>query len=155
MAAFGGVPIGMGDGICGVITVRDLLGLKTEIIGVVAEKAPAIALSFEAGHPVSTASARTFADGLACRVPHPDALSIIQTGAARIVSLSEDEIAEAIRVYYTDTHNLVEGAGAAALAAVLRECGRLAGKRVGVICSGANIDASIFAGVLAGHTPLV
>ena len=148
------VPIGMGSGICGVITVRDLLGLKTEVVGVVAEKAPAVALSFEAGRPVSTASARTFADGLACRVPHPDAFSIIQTGAARIVSLSEDEIAEAIRVYYTDTHNLVEGAGAAALAAVLRERGRLAEKRVGVICSGANIDASIFADVLAGGTPL-
>ena len=91
------VPIGMGSGICGVITVRDLLGLKTEIIGVVAEKAPAVALSFEAGRPVSTASAHTFADGVACRVPHPEALSIIQAGAARIVSLSEYEIAEAIR----------------------------------------------------------
>ena len=116
------VPIGMGSGICGVITVRDLC-LKTEIIGVVAEKAPAIALSFEAGHPVPTASARTFADGLACRVPHPDALAIIQAGAARIISLSEDEIAEAIRIYYTDTHNLVEGAGAAGLAAALRSAG--------------------------------
>jgi threonine dehydratase len=149
------VPIGMGSGICGVITVRDLLGLKTEIIGVVAEKAPAVALSFEAGRPVSTASAHTFADGLACRVPHPEALSIIQAGAARIVSLSEYEIAEAIRVYYTDTHNLVEGAGAAALAAVLQERRRLAKKRVGVICSGANIDASIFVEVLAGRTPQV
>ncbi len=148
------VPIGMGSGICGVITVRDLLGLKTEIIGVVAEKAPAIALSFEAGHPVPTASARTFADGLACRVPHADALSLIQAGAARIISLSEDEIAEAIRIYYTDTHNLVEGAGAAGLAAVLRDRERLAGKRVAVICSGANIDASIFAEVLAGRTPV-
>lgn len=147
------VPIGMGSGICGVITVRDLLGLKTEIIGVVAEKAPAVALSFAAGCLVPTPSARTFADGLACRVPHPDALSIIRAGASRIVSLSEDEIAEAIRIYYTDTHNLVEGAGAAALAAVLQERGRLAGKRVGVICSGANIDASLFADVLAGRTP--
>ena len=149
------VPIGMGSGICGVITVRDLLGLKTKIVGVVAERARAIALSFEAGRPVPTASARTFADGLACRVPHPEALSIIQAAAARIVSLSEDEIAEAIRIYCTDTHNLVEGAGAAALAAALREHGRFVGKRVGVICSGANIDASIFAEVLAGRTPQV
>lgn len=149
------VPIGMGSGICGVITVRDLLGLKTEIVGVVAENAPAIALSFAAGRPMPTASARTFADGLACRVPHPDALSIIRAGASRIVSLSEDEIAEAIRIYYTDTHNLVEGAGAAALAAVLKERGRLSGMQVGVICSGANVDAPMFAEVLAGRTPQV
>lgn len=149
------VPIGMGSGICGVITVRDLLGLKTEIVGVVAENAPAIALSFEAGHPMPTASARTFADGLACRIPHPDALSIICAGADRIVSLSEDEIADAIRIYYTDTHNLVEGAGAAALAAVLKERGRLSGTQVGVVCSGANVDAPMFAEVLAGRTPQV
>ena len=144
-----------GPALCGVITVRDLLGLKTEIVGVVAENAPAIALSFAAGRPMPTASARTFADGLACRVPHPDALSIIRAGASRIVSLSEDEIAEAIRIYYTDTHNLVEGAGAAALAAVLKERGRLSGMQVGVICSGANVDAPMFAEVLAGRTPQV
>lgn len=102
------VPIGMGSGICGMITVRDLLGLKTEIVGVVAGNAPAVALSFEAGRPVSTASAHTFADGMACRVPDPDALSIIGAGAARILRLSEDEIAEAVRIAYTDTHNLAE-----------------------------------------------
>ncbi len=149
------VPIGMGSGICGAITVRDLLELKTEIVGVVAENAPAIALSFAVGRPTPTASARTFADGLACRVPHPEALSIICAGAARIVCLSEDEIAEAIRIYYTDTHNLVEGAGAAALAAVLKERGLLSGMQVGVVCSGANIDLPMFAEVLADRTPQV
>ena len=147
------VPIGMGSGICGMITVRDLLGLKTEIVGVVAENAPAIALSFEAGRPVSTASARTFADGMACRVPDPDALAIIAAGAARVVRLSEDEIAEAVRIYYTDTHNLTEGAGAAALAALLKERERYAGKRVAVVCSGGNIDAPVFAEILAGASP--
>ena len=147
------VPIGMGSGICGTITVRDLLGLRTEIIGVAAENAPAIALSFEAGHAVSTASARTFADGMACRVPDPEAVSIIASGAARILRLSEDEIAESVRIYYTDTHNLAEGAGAAALAGLMRERERYGGKRVAVICSGGNIDAPVFAQILAGHTP--
>lgn len=147
------VPIGMGSGICGMITVRDLLGLDTEIVGVCADAAPAIALSFEAGYPVTTASARTFADGMACRVPHPEALAIIRAGASRILRLSEDEIAEAVRVYYTDTHNLAEGAGAAALAGLMRERGRYAGKRAAAICSGGNIDAPMFAQILAGHTP--
>jgi len=147
------VPIGMGSGICGLITVRDLLGLDTEIVGVVADNAPAFALSFKAGRAVSTNSARTFADGMACRDPQPEPLAIILAGAARIVRLSEDEIAEAIRIYYADTHNLVEGAGAASLAALMRERERYAGKRAAVICSGGNIDAPVLAEILAGRTP--
>jgi threonine dehydratase len=144
------VPIGMGSGIAGLITVRDLLGLDTEIVGVVAEGAPAYALSFEAGRPVSTATAMTFADGMACRDPHGDAVEIIRRGAARILRLADDEIAEAVRCYYTDTHNLAEGAGAAALAGLMRERQRYAGRRAGVILSGGNIDAPVFAGILAG-----
>jgi threonine dehydratase len=147
------VPIGMGSGICGMITVRDLLGLKTEIIGVVAENAPAFALSFAAGQPVPTNSARTFADGVACRDPQADAFAIIKTGAARVVTVSEDEIAEAIRIYYTTTHNLAEGAGAAPLAALLKEKARYAGKRAGLILSGGNIDMPVLAQVLRGETP--
>jgi threonine dehydratase len=147
------VPIGMGSGICGLITVRDLLGLDTEIVGVVADNAPAFALSFAAGHPVSTNSARTFADGMACRDPQPEPFAIILSGAARILSLSEDEIADAIRIYYADTHNLVEGAGAAPLAGLMRERQRYAGKRAAVICTGGNIDAPVFAEILAGRTP--
>jgi threonine dehydratase len=147
------VPIGMGSGICGVITVRDLLGLDAEIVGVVADNAPAFALSFDAGRPVPTQSARTFADGMACRDPQPQPLAIIRAGAARILRLSEAEIAEAIRVYYSDTHNIAEGAGAAPLAGLLRERERYAGKRVSVICTGSNIDAPVFAEVLAGRTP--
>ena len=147
------VPIGMGSGICGLITVRDLLGLDTEIVGVVADNAPAFALSFKAGRAVSTDSARTFADGMACRDPQPEPLAIILAGAARIVRLSEDEIAEAIRIYYADTHNLVEGAGAASLAGLMRERERYAGKRAAVICSGSNIDTPVFAEILAGRTP--
>jgi threonine dehydratase len=123
------VSIGMGSGICGLITVRDLLGLQTEIVGVAAESAPAFALSFEAGHPIPTNTARTFADGMACRDPQPEPLAIIRNGAARILRLSEDEIAEAIRIYYSDTHNLAEGAGAAPLAGLLKEKERYTGKR--------------------------
>jgi threonine dehydratase len=149
------VPIGMGSGICGLITVRDLLGLKTEIVGVVAANAPAFALSFEAGRPIKANSARTFADGMACRDPQPDAFEIIATGAARVVAVSEDDIAQAIRIYYTTTHNLAEGAGAAPLAALLKENNRYAGKRVGLILSGGNIDMAVFAQVLRGETPSV
>jgi len=149
------VPIGMGSGICGTITVRDLLGLRTEIVGVVADSAPAFALSFAAGRPVPTNAAPTFADGLACRDPQPEALEIVRRGAARIVRVAEAEIAEAIRIYHAATHNLAEGAGAAALAALLREKEHCAGKRVGLVLSGGNIDMPVLAQVLRGETPAV
>ncbi len=149
------VPIGMGSGICAVITVRDLLGLKTEVVGVVAENAPAFARSMEAGHPVPTNSARTFADGVATRDPQPEPFEIIRQGAARVVAVSEDEIADAIRLYYTATHNLAEGAGAAPLAALIKERSRFAGKRVGVVLTGGNIDMPVMAKILAGETPAV
>jgi threonine dehydratase len=147
------VPIGMGTGICGVITVRDLLGLKTEIVGVVAENAAAYALSFKASQLIPTNSARTFADGMACRDPNGEAFDIIKQGAARVVTVSEEEIAEAIRTYYATTHNLAEGAGAAPLAALLKEKARYAGKRVGLILSGGNIDMPLFTQILQGQTP--
>ena len=146
-------PIGMGSGICGLITVRDLLGLRTEIIGVVADSAPAVALSFDQGRLVNTNTAATFADGMACRVPVAEPIDIIRRGAARVVRVTEDEIAEAIRAYYTDTHNLAEGAGAAALAALIKDGSNMQGKRVGLILSGGNIDREQFADVLAGTTP--
>ncbi len=149
------VPIGMGSGICGMILTRDLLGLKTEIVGVVADNAPTIALSFSAGRPVATTSARTFADGMACREPNEQALSVILRGAARIVRVSESDIAAAIRFYYQDTHNIAEGAGAAALAALQLESAAMTGKRVGVILSGGNIDMSSLLDVLSGRLPPV
>jgi threonine dehydratase len=147
------VGVGMGSGICALITVRDLLGLKTEIIGVSAVNAPAMALSFEAGKPVTTPTARTFADGIATREPVADAVETIRCGAARFVKVSEDEIAEAVRVYYDDTHQVAEGAGAAPLAALLQERGRMAHKNVGVILSGGNIERARLSEVLAGRTP--
>lgn len=147
------VPIGMGSGICGLVTVRDLLGLDTEIVGVVAEGAPAIALSFEARARVATNHALTFADGVACRDPQADALRIILGGAARVVRVTDAAIAEAIRWYYEDTHNLAEGAGAVPLAAAAEERERNRGRRIGVVLCGGNIDRALFAEILAGRTP--
>ena len=142
------VPIGLGSGISGMIAAREGLGLKTEIVGVVAAAAPSYALSLAAGMPVHTNSAETIADGLAVRVPDAAALEVIRRGAARIVTVSEAEIRRAMRILFTDTHNVAEGAGAAALAAALQERDRLTGKRVAVIQSGGNIDRSLFAEVL-------
>lgn len=138
------VPIGQGSGICGCILARDLLGLKTEIVGVQSTLAPSYALSFAARTVVNTNSADTLADGMATRSPDPEALAIILKGASRIVQVTDDEIAAAVRAYWTDTHNLAEGAGAAPLAAALQEKDKLAGKRVGLILSGGNIDFDLF-----------
>jgi threonine dehydratase len=137
-------PIGQGSGICGCILARDLLGLKTEIVGVQSTEAPSYALSFAAGTVVSTNSSNTRADGVATRVPDPDALAIIRKGASHIAQVTDEEIGAAIRAYWTDTHNLTEGAGAAALAAALQEKTKLRGKRVGLVLSGGNIDFDLF-----------
>ena len=149
------VPIGMGSGICGLITIRDLLGLKTEIVGVVAANAPAFALSHAAGRIVSTETARTFADGMACREPQEEPFEIIQRGAARIITVTENEIAEAVRVLFTDTHNAAEGAGAASFAALFKEKEKCRGRRAGVILSGGNIDMPVLAQILGGRLPAV
>ncbi|NUU37681.1 threonine dehydratase [Pseudomonas sp. C2B4] len=142
------VPIGCGSGICGVIAARDALGLKTRVVGVVSTEAEAAKLSFEAGEIRETASANTFADGLAVRRPIAEAFAVYAEGAQRIVSVSEAQVAEAMRVYYTDTHNLAEGAGAAALAALIQERETMVGKRVGVILSGGNVDRAVYAKVI-------
>jgi len=142
------VPIGCGSGICAVIAARDALGLNTRVVGVVSTEATAAKLSFEAGVIRETASADTFADGLAVRKPIAEAFAVYAQGAARIVSVTDEQIAEAMRVYYTDTHNLAEGAGAAALAALIQEREMMRGKRVGVILSGGNIDRSVYARVI-------
>ena len=141
-------------GICGLILVRDLLGLATRIVGVSAANAPATARSFVAGRVVNTASAMTFADGIATREPDAGAVAMICRGAERIVELEEDEIAAAMRAYFDDAHQVAEGAGAAPLAALLREGAALAGRRAGVILSGGNIERARFLQVLSGVTPL-
>lgn len=116
----------------------------------VSDAAPAYALSVEAGRVVTTATAATFADGMACRVPDPDALAVIAAGAERLVRVTDAEVAAAMRALWTDTHNLAEGAGAAALAALLQERERMRGKRVGVVLCGGNIDLPVALRVLAG-----
>jgi threonine dehydratase len=147
------VPIGLGSGICAVIGMRDALGLSTRVVGVVAQNANAYALSFAAGHVVPTNAARTFADGMAVRVPDATALAIIRAGADRIVEVSEDEIAEAIRLYLSATHTLTEGAAAAPLAALMKERERMKSRRVGLVVTGQNVDTPTMAKVLAGITP--
>ncbi|MCA1499999.1 MULTISPECIES: threonine dehydratase [unclassified Bradyrhizobium] len=138
------VPIGQGSGISACILVRDLLGLKTEIIGVQSTEAPSYALSFAAGKVVTTETSDTLADGVATRFPDAEAVALVCKGASRIVQVTDGEIALAIRAYWTDTHNLAEGAGAAALAAALQEKSKLKGKRVGLVLSGGNIDFDLF-----------
>ena len=145
------VPVGMGSGICGLISARDGLGLKTKIVGIVADRAPAYALSFEAGEPVNTNDADTFADGVACRSPDPQAVEIINAGADRIVRLAEDEFRAAMRAYFYDTHNIAEGAGAGPLAGLLQERDKMAGRKVGVILSGGNADKAQFLDAMAGE----
>jgi threonine dehydratase len=138
------VPIGQGSGISACIMARDLLGLKTEIVGVQSTEAPSYALSFAAGRVVTTETSNTRADGVATRFPDADAVAIIVKGASRIVQVTDDEVGAAIRAYWTDTHNLAEGAGAAPLAAALQDKKKLAGKRVGLILTGGNIDFDLF-----------
>lgn len=147
------VPIGMGSGCSGLITARDLLGLSTEIIGVGVEGAPAQALSFAAGSVVTTPAVQTFVDGVATRSPDPVSAEVIRKGAERVVVVSDDEAADAIRLVWSTTHHLAEPAGALALAAIVKERDINVGKRAAFILCGSNMDTSMAAEVLAGHTP--
>ena len=138
------VPIGLGSGICGTIAARDALGLKTEVVGVVAENAAAYNLSFRAGKPISTNSADTFAAGVACRTPDEGALQVILKGATDVITVSENAMLDAMGHYFQDTHNAAEGAGAAPLAALLKERDKMRGKTVGLILSGGNAERPLF-----------
>jgi threonine dehydratase len=142
-------PIGMGSGICAACAVRNGMKLKTKIIGVAAEGAPAYALSFEAGGSIAAPVTTLIADGMACRVPDDDALEIMQMNVDHMVRVSDEEIRHAMRIYFSDTHNVIEGAGAASLAAALKEKNSLGGKRVALIATGGNVDRHVFAKVLA------
>lgn len=142
------VPIGMGSGICSGCAVRNGMKLKTKMVGVVAEGAPACALSFEAGRTIAAPVTTAIADGMACRVPDDDAMAIMRENVDHMVPVSDEEIREAMRIYFSSTHNLVEGAGAASLAAALKEKDRLRGQRVALILSGGNVDREVFAKVL-------
>ena len=145
------VPIGLGSGICGCIAAREAFGLKTKIIGVVAENAACYALSFNQKKPVSTNSANTIADGLACRIPDSDAVRIINKYVDRVVQVNENEIKGAMGYYFTDTHNIAEGAGAAPLAALIKERNRYQNKNVGVVLTGGNLDLKLYCEVLKNN----
>ena len=142
------VPIGLGSGICGAIAARDALGRRTRIVAVVAAAAPAYARSLALGRPESRDVTTRIADGMACRTPVADALDIIRRGVDRVVEVSDDAIEEAMRAIYDDTHNVAEGAAAASVAALLQERDKMRGREVGVVLTGCNVDADIFARVL-------
>jgi threonine dehydratase len=146
-------PVGMGSGITSLLTVRDLLGLELEIVGVVSEEAPSTALSVAAREAVSTEAAATFADGVACREPDPEAIAIMLAGGARILTVSEEAVAEGMRTLHRTTHNTAEPAGAIALAGLVSERERRAGQRVATVLTGGNVDMPMLAEVLAGATP--
>jgi threonine dehydratase len=141
------VPIGLGSGICGAIAVRDALNLQTRIVGVVSAAAPAYARSLALGRPVSSEVTTRIADGMACRTPNGDALEIIRAGVDHVVEVTDDEVEDAMRALFSDTHNVVEGAGAASLAALLKEQRR--GRTAAIVLTGANIDPKPFARILA------
>ena len=142
------VPIGMGSGISSAVAVRNGMNLKTKIIGVVSEGAPAYALSFEAGKKIEAAVTTQIADGMACRTPDDEPLEIMLNNVDHMVRVSDEEVRQAMKIYFTDTHNVVEGAGAAALAAALKEKSSLKGKCVGIVASGGNVDHEKFAQIL-------
>lgn len=146
------VPIGQGSGICGAIAARHALGLSTRIVGVVSQHAPAYQLSFRAGHSVAAPVSTVLADGMACRQPDPASLATILECADDIVAVTDDEVAHAMRLYYRATHNLAEGAGAAALAAALqmKDSLQFKGRKVGLPLTGGNVDAELFRHVLQG-----
>jgi threonine dehydratase len=146
------VPIGLGSGICGMIAAREALGRRTEVVGVVSAQAPAYALSFAQRRRVEHPATTRIADGMACRAPETEALEVLWRHMARVVQVSDDEVESAMRRMFSATHNTAEGAGAAPLAAALKERERLRGKRVAVVLSGANVDRDVFARILAADT---
>ncbi|AKZ27002.1 hypothetical protein ACH51_12090 [Ralstonia solanacearum] len=145
------VPIGMGSGICAAAAARDAFRLSTRIIGVVSAHARCYDYSFNCGAPISAPVSTQLADGLACRTPDATALEVIRAGVDEIVTVTDDEVAEAIRLYFSTTHNIAEGAAAAALAAAWQQRDQLAGLRVGLPLTGGNIDRATLARVLAGQ----
>ena len=147
------VPVGQGSGITACAAARHALGLtRTRIVGVVSSQAPCYAQSFMAGHPVEAPVTTVLADGLACRVPDPDALALIRQEVDEMLQVNDEDVAAAMRLMFATTHNVAEGAGAAGLAAAMRLRSRLNGKRIGLVLSGGNVDSDVFGGVLLGRS---
>jgi threonine dehydratase len=145
------VPIGLGSSICGVCAARNALGLATKVVGVVSSESPSYSVSFRERRVVEIPSNTKIADGLACRLPNASAMSVIWEQVERIIEVSDAEIAAAMRAYYEDTHNLSEGAAAAALAGALKDRARAASTShapIGIVLTGGNVDREVFARVL-------
>ena len=142
------VPIGWGSGACGLAAARNALGLKTRIIGVVSASAPSYALSFAAGRLVERKSTTRIADGVAISRGHDVAFEILRHELDHVLEVTDDEVEEAMRVIFSDTHNVAEGAGAAAVAALLKYRETWSGKRVGAVLSGSNVDREVLAQVI-------
>lgn len=142
------VPVGMGSGLCGVIAARDALALDTRVVGVVSTEAPAFALSYRENRVISHEVTTRIADGMACRTPSQEALDIARRGGARIVQVTDDEVESAMRALFADTHNVAEGGGAAALAALLQERSAMRGRKVAVVVSGGNVDSDVYGRVM-------
>ncbi len=143
------VPIGQGSGACSAIAAKQALGHGVRIVGVVSRHATTYADSIAAGRVVEAPVTTLLADGMACRVADQGALDILAPHLDHVVQVSDDEVAAAMRHLFTDTHNVAEGAGAAAFAAALQEKDQLAGQNVGLALTGGNVDAQMFASVLA------
>jgi threonine dehydratase len=144
------VPIGMGSGILGMCAARAALGVKTEIVGVVSAQARAYYESFARREVVVSPARTRLADGMAVPAPDARALEAICAQVSRVVMVSDEEVAAAMRAVFDDTHNVAEGAGAAAVAAILQERDGLRGKRVAAVLSGGNVDRTMLAEVLGG-----
>ncbi|HEY0845841.1 MAG TPA: threonine dehydratase [Noviherbaspirillum sp.] len=147
------VPIGQGSGICAAIAARDALGLSTKVVGVVSAHALAYKLSFEQRRKIASPVTTIVADGMACRVPDDASLDIILRHVDEVVAVTDDEVAAAMRLYYVATHNVAEGAGAAALAAAMQLKEHLRGRRIGLPLSGGNVDRDQFAHILGSGEP--
>ena len=144
------VAIGWGSGAAGIAAVRNGLGLKTKIVGVVSAEAPSYARSIRAGGIVDVPARTRIADGIAVAHPHPGGFELLRNEIERVVEVSDDAVEAAMRAYFRATHNVAEGAGAAALAAVLQESAQVAGKRVAAVLTGGNVDSDVYCRVLAG-----
>lgn len=142
------VPIGQGSGICAAVAARRALNLRTRIVGVVSAHALAYKLSFDSRSKFESPVSTIIADGMACRVPDDASLAVILDQVDDVVAVSDDEVADAMKLYFTATHNVAEGAGAAALAAALQQRHRLQGQRIGLTLSGGNVDHDMFAQIL-------
>ncbi|WP_077003223.1 threonine dehydratase [Variovorax sp. KK3] len=142
------VPIGLGSGFAAAAAARAHCRARTKLVGVVSAHATAYLDSFRAGRALESPVSTRLADGMACRTPVPEALDVVRKEAEDVVAVTDDEVAGAMRMLFTDTHNVAEGAGAAALAALVQQRTRWEGKTVGIALTGGNVDAAMFGEVL-------